>query len=170
MKAAGAIIILWCVLMIGLSLYCLVRAEYDWDSHVGNMWSLADKASTIKQKSQYVDKFAAVLNTAGLEGSHNALFYQTPDNGFNENFAALESLKGRLRDIEKMDENSFQYQSAIQQITEQEFGDHNEMVGELKGNWMKHNHYWIWNPFWPIIVFLGIFFVFSIGMAFIATG
>ncbi|MGA2260035.1 MAG: hypothetical protein ABSH28_01220 [Acidobacteriota bacterium] len=50
-----------------------------------------------------------------------------------------------MHQIQTMDITSFQYQTAIQQITAQEQGEADKLIGELKGLWWKENHFWLWN-------------------------
>jgi len=133
----GAIVLIWSG----------VKANYEWDTQYGSLWSLSVKASTIEQKSEYIDKFVDALDKSGLQGTNDALMYYTPDNSFDSNIQALKSLQGRLHDISKMDETSFAYQTAIQQITAQEQDDNNQVIGVVEGSWWKVHHYYLWNDF-----------------------
>ena len=134
---------------------------------VGN-WELADKASTITQKSDYIDKFVDALDRAGLQGMNNALIYKNIDNSFDKNFEALKSLQTRLHTIKTMDENSFAYQTAIQQITAQEQGEADKMLNVFHGCWYKLNYYYFWNAWIVLLIILGIpsLFIFGIAMLF----
>jgi len=124
-----------------------VIGHYRYDQTIYSNWSLADRASTISQKSEYINKFVSALRDSGLQGRHNALFLSTGKNSFDENFKALASLQERLNSIKSMDENSFAYQSAIQQITEQEQGQADDMLAVFSGCWWQANYYYLWNFF-----------------------
>lgn len=124
---------------------CQVRAEYEYETKISSNWSLADKASTIKQKSEYIDKFVKALEDQHLEGQHSAIIFPTPNNSFDENFKALKSLQERLEEIQVMDPKSFEYQSAIQQITAQEQGEAHRMLIIFYDCWLKQNHIMLWS-------------------------
>jgi hypothetical protein len=120
-------------------------ADYQYELGYYSYWSLADKASTLEQKTEYIDQFETALENSGLQGTHDALFLDTPDNGFDNNLAALKSLQRRLHETAKMDVNSFAYQQAISQITSQEQGEAKEMLAVFNGCWYKVHHYYLWN-------------------------
>lgn len=123
-----------------------IYVNYEYTNEVECNWDLADRASTLAQKAEYIDKFVKALEKCNLEGTNSALFLQTPETDFNENMKALKSLQNRLIEISKMDESDFAYQTALQQITEQEQGEAYAMLGHLKDCWKKENYYTIWNP------------------------
>ncbi|MCX6749883.1 MAG: hypothetical protein NTZ83_00325 [Candidatus Pacearchaeota archaeon] len=106
---------------------------------------MADKSSTIVKKSEYLDKFVGALEKGGFERKYNAVFLKTPDNSFDQNFEALKSLQKRLHEIQDMDVSSFEYQTAMQQITGQEQGEAQEMMKVFRGIWWKENHLLLWN-------------------------
>lgn len=130
---------LWAVVGLGVAVY----ADFEYTRDVQSYWELADKASTLKQKAEYVTQFAQAVDSAGLAGTHNALFLKTPDNSFDANRRALASLQGRLEEIMGMDTKSFEYQQAILQITQQEQGEAQRMLKVLEGCWFKE-HYRLW--------------------------
>ena len=72
------------------------------------------------------------------------LFFKTPDNSFDKNLEALQSLKTRLDEIQKMNVTSFEYQTAIQQITAQEQGEAQDMLEVFSGIWWKNNYLFLW--------------------------
>jgi hypothetical protein len=121
-----------------------IVGEYQYSRQFGSYWSLAEKASTIPQKSKYVDAFVAALEAGGFAGEHNAVLLTTPDNSFDRNLEAVKSLQGRLHEILNMDVGSFQYQAAIQQITAQEQGEAKGMLDVFEGVWWKHSHPSLW--------------------------
>ena len=161
----------WFSGLIGLALFTfigigLVSQNYEWSNNYSSYWSLSTKASTIEQKSQYMDTFVSALQASGLQGSNDAFFLKTPDNSFDQNFVALQSLQSRLHDIKTMDVSSLQYQQAISQITSQEQDGGDAMISVFHECWLKVHYYWLWNQFIfiPLILFMGICFFFSIVM------
>lgn len=151
MKTLGIILIIAAVGVLANMIYMGVVSNYQYSNTIFSNWSLADKASTIAQKAEYMDKFVAALQASGLQGTHSALYFPTPDNSFDQNFYALQSLQGRLHDIQKMDETSFAYQTAIQQITAQEQGEAQNMLDVFEGCWLKVHYYWLWN-IWLVLL------------------
>lgn len=143
-KVLAVIFLAMLVVLVG-TIVTHIREAYRYDREIGSYWSLADKASTITQKSEYVDKFVAALESQHLDGEYNALLFATPDNSFDKNIEALRSLQWRLREIQTMNPASFEYQTAIQQITAQEQGEASVMLSDLGGCWWKRNHILLWD-------------------------
>src|SRR5579862_4773937 len=123
-----------------------IHAGYDYSRRVESYWNLGIKASTLQQKSVFLDQYVAALEDSGLAGSNDALVFKTPDNSFDQNMVALKSLQGRINQIKSMDEQSFAYQTAMQQITGQEQGEAEHLVTTFKGCWYIRHHfsYWSW--------------------------
>lgn len=133
------------VLLLVSGIILNVRVSYRYEREISSYWSLAEKASSISQKSEYVDKYVDALAATDLSGN-NALIFKTPDNSLLANFKAILSLRDRLREISSMDEKSFAYQTAIQQITAQEQGENNNVTSTLYGGYLLHNGYWyLWD-------------------------
>lgn len=139
-------VLAWIAMLIVIG----VRGYYEYTREIGSFWDLADRASTIPQKAHYIDNFVAALESQGFDGEHNAVLFPTPENSFDKNLEALKSLQGRLREIEKMDVTSFQYQTAIQQITAQEQGEAGAMLNVFSGVWWKRRHFIVWD--WMVLV------------------
>lgn len=166
MKIIGTILIVLGVIALGGLFADSVYSNYQYSNGYSSYWDLSDKASSIAQKSVYLDKFVSALQGSGLQGCSDSLYFPTPTNSFDQNFIALLSLQGRMHDIVGMDPNSFQYQSAMEQITGQEQGQASDMLTVFEDCWMKVHHYWLWNDWlsgvWllgPIIlIFAGILF------------
>ena len=143
----------WCGFVIVGSVVLLafigikyVIVSYRYEREISGNWSLAEKASTIKQKSEYIDKFIDALDKSGDMYGNNALVFPTPDNDLTENMKALRSLQGRLHEIQTMDIQSFAYQQAIQQITAQEQGEATGIKFMIEGGWYLHEGYWyLWD-------------------------
>lgn len=156
--------------LVGISLgFQYLNSSYQYDKGIQSYWDIADKSSTITQKSDYIDKFVDALKASHLEGTNDALFLKTPNNSFNQNFQALLSLQDRLHQIKTMDESSLAYQTAIQQITAQEQGQADDMLSNFKSCWMKVNYYWLWNPILGLLYFLAPIVLIIIGGAVIAV-
>ena len=164
MKQVGIIVTFIAIVAIIASIIGGIRGTYQYEKKFNSYWSLADKASTIQKKGEYIDKFVEVLSKGGFEGKYNALVFTTPDNSFDANFEALKTLQQRLHEIEKMDITSFQYQTAISQITQQEQGEAHAMLSVFSGIWWKENHFMLWNwiaatqiVFFIVLGIVGIF-------------
>lgn len=136
------VVILWGVFDIFLG----IGAGSEYNQQIESEWDLADKSSTIEEKSKHIDLFVESLESAGLKGRYNASFYRNPSNSFDKNLEALKTLQTRLREIVKMDPTSLAYQTAIHQITQQEQGEAKEMLSVFEGCWYHENHllYWGW--------------------------
>ena len=145
-----------------------VRANYEYDNAIGSYWSLGIKASTLQQKSAYLDQYVAALEAQKLDGMHDAIFLQTPDNSYEQNMVALKSLQGRMHQIQGMDEQSFAYQTAMQQITAQEQGQADHLTSTFEGCWYLRNNTLLWG--WhDILIWIGMI-VFGIVTGIFAFG
>lgn len=123
--------------------YREVSANYEYSNTIGSYWELSDKSSTLIQKSTYLDKYVTSLETAKL-AVNNAIIFPTPNNNVEQNMIALKSLQGRMHQIHNMDEQSFAYQTAIQQITAQEQGEGHKLIDTFKGAWFLANYPSLW--------------------------
>jgi hypothetical protein len=119
-----------------------IYTNYECNRDLLSYWKLSAKASTLKQKSLYLDEFVANLEAAHLSGN-NALILKTPDNSYEQNMATLKSLQSRMEEIKSMDVKSFEYQQAMYQISAQEEGGVNG-VGDLIGVWYLDHHTSVW--------------------------
>lgn len=121
------------------------QADYQYDKTVGSYWDLSEKASTLQQKSAYLDQYVAAVAQPGQFAACDATIFQTPTNCFEQNMVALKSLQGRMHQIQGMDETSFAYQTAIQQITGQEQGEGQGVTDVFRGCWYLENKYLLWS-------------------------
>jgi hypothetical protein len=164
MKLTGLALILVALVWIGIASFQGMVAGYNFSKDIGSYWSLAEKASTISQKSEYMDKFVVALENSGLKGQNDTLLFPTIDNSFDSNLDALKSLQKRLDDIKTMDISSFQYQTAIEQITKQEQGEAHKMLDILEGCWWKVHQGNLWN-IWGFLTFLVPVIIGIVGLA-----
>jgi len=146
MKITGIIITFISLFMLGLDTYNGIISNYKYEKEYSSYWDLADKASTIPKKLEGIDKFVTNLENSGLQGKYNALYLQTANNSFDKNFEAIKSLQLRLHEIAGMDITSFQYNTAIEQITKQEQGEEaKETLQVFRGIWGKEYYFWLWD-------------------------
>jgi len=145
MKKSGIFLTIAGTLLIILNIIFESVSDFKYENEIGSHWNLAEKSSTIDKKSEHIDKFVIALENSNLKGKHNAIFLKTQDNSFDSNLEALKSLQIRLHEIEKMDVSTFEYQTAIQQITQQEMNEAGSMLNIFKSIWMKENFTLLWN-------------------------
>jgi hypothetical protein len=152
----GPILTLGASILLLITLSFAVIADYQYENKIISQWNLAEKASTIELKSQYIDQFMVAIDKPEFRGQYNAVILKTPDNSFDANFNALQSFQGRLQEIKTMDVRSFEYQTAIQQITAQEQGEADEMLSVIHGIWLKDNYPLLWDWVCAVQVLLSI--------------
>jgi len=119
-----------------------ILASYHYEKSYSQLWSLADKSSTIPAKKEYIEKFLNALREGKKNGDfadYNAIFLKTPNNSFESNLKALETLSGRLAEIQNMNPSSFEYNTA------QEQGEANAMLSEFEGCYRINNYMFVWN-------------------------
>lgn len=169
MKIIGTLLIVVSIALTILLAWKAIYANYQWTNEVYSNWTLSDKSSTLEAKSSYMDKFVSALQSANL-ADNNALIYKTADNNCANNVDAVSTLRDRLQQIKGMDENSFQYQQAIAQITQQEQGEATTMLDTLQGCWMKTHYYYLWNVFYILGMIAALILLFIVGAAFVISG
>jgi len=137
-----------------------VMGTYEYQKDYSSSWKLAYKASTIEQKLVYIDKYVTALENGGFEGKHEAIFFKTPDNSFDKNLEAIKSLQTRLSEIQEMDPTTFEYNTAIYQITQQEQMEGKTLNETFAGIWWLDNYMllWDWICTWVTIGILAIMF------------
>lgn len=153
MRKQGFILLIIGIIGLLTIIINAVLGNYRYERDYLSYWNLAEKASTIPQKKIYIEKFAVAIQSAGLQGDYDAILLKTPDNSFDKNFEALLSLRNRLEEIQKMNVSSFEYQTAIQQITQQEQGEASKLLETLEGVWLKNNYIIIWDWVCGLLVF-----------------
>ena len=138
-----------------------IYTNYECNRDLLSYWKLSAKASTLKQKSAYLDQFVVNLEGAHLSGN-NALILKTPNNSYEQNMATLKSLQSRMEEIKSLDVRSFEYQQAMYQISAQEEGGVNG-VPDLIGVWYLDHHPSVWGWIdvvrWSLEVFFAFVFI-----------
>lgn len=141
----GKFLTILAIIWLGVVVFTSIKADYEYSKDIKCYWALADKSSTIAEKTVNIDLFVQALENSNLQGKYNALIFKTPDNSFDNNLKALKSLQSRLHDVSNMNVSSFEYQTAIQQITGQEQGEATTMLCTLEGIWYKEHYFLLWN-------------------------
>jgi hypothetical protein len=147
MKAVGIFLVVMGITLFGFTIYEAILADYRYDKSIGSYWDLADKASTLDQKAAYIDTLVGAFQQSGLAGTYDAWILKTPNESYDKNIQALNSLRERLGTIKTMDKKSFEYQTAVQQITQQEMGEAQAMLTVLKNCWTKVNYPILWGVY-----------------------
>ena len=145
MRALGGFMLGLSIILTGVYITYCVYANFNWENNVYSNWTLSDKSSTLQAKSDYMDKFVLALQSNNL-ADNSALIWKTADTDCQKNVDAVKTLRDRLTQIKGMDETSFQYQQAIQQITAQEQGQADGMIATLHSCYQKTHYYLIYNP------------------------
>lgn len=144
-----------CLALAAFQITSAVKASFSFKRDYLFEWSLADKSSTIEDKTVHISNFIQRLEAGHAGGGfagHDALFLQQPDNSFAANLVALKSLQKRLVEIGDLEPDSFQYNTAIQQITAQEQGEAGAMLKTFKGCYQLSQYPITWG--WVGIVIL----------------
>ena len=148
----GWIIVISACVFCGAHIKGCVSNYYSYQNNIRGYWDLADKSSTIKAKQEYVDQFVSALENM-KHSDYDAIIFKIPNSSFDFNLKALKSLRDRLEIIREMDESSFAYQTAIQQITAQEQGEAHEMLSIFFGCYTLENFWPAWDWLCALVVF-----------------
>jgi hypothetical protein len=160
-KVIGWSMVLCALISCGAHIKGCVSNFYTYQNNVQGYWDLADKSSTIKAKQEYVNQFVTILENTKHSG-YDAIIYKIPNSSFDFNLKALKSLRDRLETIREMDESSFAYQTAIQQITAQEQGEAHEMLSVFYGCYTLVNYWPAWGWLGGLVI-AGYCILFIIG-------
>jgi hypothetical protein len=158
-KAAFTVLLLLAFVLTTVLIYQEVFSNYTFEKKYAQLWELSDKSSTITAKQQYINGFVSSLRkgqTNGEFATHDAVFLKTPNNEFDSNVRAVETLAKRLTEIQDMNPSSFEYNTAIQQITAQEQGEAHRLMGVIKGCYTLENYPMVWNWYGGFLLFLTI--------------
>lgn len=166
MKTCKNIALIIGLLMAVIMIRAEVLSRYRFNKTYMQLWELADRSSTIPAKQKYVAEFVAALsagNTNGDFAANDAVWLKTPANSFASNLEALKTLASRLDEIQKMSPTSFEYNTAIHQITQQEQGEAGAMLTVFRGCYVLAGYPVVWDwigMLWFIItIVLLIFYV-----------
>ena len=160
MKIFFAILTIVGLTVLALQLKNTIMANYTFEKQYHQLWQLADKSSTILAKQQYITQFLNALRSGkekGVFSDYDAVWLRTPNNNFDTNVKALETLSSRLIEIQNMDPASFQYNTAIEQITKQEQGEAHAMIAVFQGCYNYANYFSVWRWVGFILSVFGIF-------------
>lgn len=154
-KKLGIFGILYGIFFSVILIYGQISAKYNYQKRYSYHWHLADKSSTILAKEIHINAFVKSLKDGKDRGDfseNNAIFLKTPDNSFDANYDAVLTLASRLNEIQKMDPKSFEYNTAIQQITAQEQGEAEKLMSVFYGCYTLSNYFYIWGWIGQILV------------------
>lgn len=143
-----------------------VVSNYQLEKNYFQLWELADKSSTITAKRQYISQFVTALEYGYSKrefSDYNAKWLQTPNNGFKENLDAIKSLAFRLDEIQGMKPTSFEYNTAIHQITGQEQGEAQKLLRVISGCYTLQNYPIVWGWIGIIFLFVELILIFTGG-------
>ena len=159
MKRSIVLAIVGLILLIVGVRGCVV-SNYNFENKYSYAWELADKSSTIEAKCKYINEFVNVISSNRNDfADYNAIRLVTKNNSFDYNLKAITTLRDRLNEIKDMDITSFQYNTAIQQVTSQEQGEARYLISVIEGCYCLKNYPYIWD--WiGLLLFLGIFILF----------
>lgn len=149
--------------MFGIQIRSLILSDYYYEKQYLNLWTLADKSSTIGEKERLINNFVAAIKNGKKKGDftdYNALLLRTPNNNFDANLKAVQSLADRLTEIKGMDPASFQYNTAIQQITAQEQGQATNLMSVFDGCYTLANWPVVWS--WIGLLFFILYAILAI--------
>ena len=133
--------------MLGSLIITDTVAHYKYEKNYSQLWELADKSSTIQAKQQYISQFVSALKigkTNDMFADNDAIFLKTPNNSFESNLKAVETLSSRLMEIQNMDPKTFEYNTAIQQITAQEQGEAHKLIEIFYSCYKLSNYFIVW--------------------------
>ena len=169
MKKVLALVLGLCVVIGGCQIKQAIIGNYQFEKQFLFAWNLADKSSTIEAKANYIAQFVNLLETYKNNfSSYNAVWLKTPDNSLEKNIDAVKTLNSRLHEIMKMDVASFQYNTAIQQITAQEQGEATNLIYTIKGCWMKESYPMNWDWYGGVILIFWICGLIICGLIYLA--
>jgi hypothetical protein len=161
-------------LFLSLTIFYITYACKVHNTYVQNYesyWTMADRSSTLEAKAQYIDKFVTTLeeNQNTQFAPMNAWLFPNPTKSFALNLQALKTLAARLHEIQTMDPASFQYNTAISQITAQEQGEAQSLLDNFYGSYLLKTHLLLWNGV-PLLIAIVLACGLILGLCFLCYG
>lgn len=158
---SGVCLLIIGIVLLGTLIFQSVKEYYDFKTNYKSYWELSDRSSTLQAKEQYISKFIEQIeNNKDKFAEYNAVIFKTPQSSFKNNLKAVETLRDRLISIQGMNETDFAYQTAIQQITEQEQGEAQSMLRDIEGAFILKSYPLIWGWYGIISVLASLIFTF----------
>lgn len=154
---ARRIILVISILAICLYIIFGVVSHNKYNTNFDANWELSKSAATIEQKSIYIDKFVQAIENGGFDGKFDAIFNPNDNNSYEQNLIALKTLQQRLHELKSLPMTSFDYNTALQQITEQQCKMSNNIIYTFSGIWYKEHYILLWN--WICLVGVCIFII-----------
>jgi len=156
----GILLLLIGAILAGILIQQGVKEHYDFKTNYKSYWELSDRSSTLQAKEQYISQFVEQINlNKDKFAEYNAVIFKTPQSGFENNLKAVETLRDRLISIQGMNETDFAYQTAIQQVTEQEQGEAQSMLSDIEGCFTLKNYPIIWEWYGLIVLVVSVMFI-----------
>lgn len=167
MKSIGILLMLISVLLlVGGWIYGWLYLDYYYEVGIGQYIRLADDASTAEKKLEYLKRYEGAIRLKIVRNDARFIFKQerlTRDT----QLVILGTLQTRLQDSTEMNPLSFEYQTAMQQITGQEFEHELTEINDIIwGCWYRQSGlvifclWFAWLP-WVILFFIGLAVRFS---------
>lgn len=162
LKKIGVVLLLIAISIWISQISSCVKSNYLFEKKYSYAWNLSDKSSTIEAKAAYINEFVgSLVSNKEYFSDYNAIWLKTPNNNFEYNLKAITTLKNRLMEIKEMDITSFQYNTAIQQITAQEQGEAYKLISIIQGCYDLKNYWYVWDWFGLIIIIFSFVLFFA---------
>jgi hypothetical protein len=147
MKALIAIIVLCSIILLGGIATC-VSAHYSYSLNVGQYLNLADDASVAAVKLDHLREYRVAIQKT-VQRNDARLWFTQRQYTRDAQLEILDTLITRLEQMSQMDPKGFEYQTAMQQVSGQEF-DHtlNRIDGIFWDCWRRES---AWRWFWTIL-------------------
>jgi hypothetical protein len=102
-------------------LFCMgIGINYTYNKNIGTYVKLADDASTAQAKLDYLLQYRDSCDSK-IKRNEAKYIFKTQQKTKNEQLKIIDTLIVRLKDTVKMNPQSFEYQTAMGQLTGQEF-------------------------------------------------
>lgn len=134
-KLIGVVIVLALIIWVAIFSCFYISSGIELNNVLTGYWDVADKSATIEKKSEYVDKFVGSIEKLKLNEGNSAVVFKSYSNYMPNNYDAIKSLQKRLHEVKDMDPKSFQYQTAMQQLTGQEWGEAHDLINQFEYKW-----------------------------------
>lgn len=158
----GAFIVIMSVVCFGFWCFLFISHGIQANNEFVGYWQIASRSSTIEKKSEYLDKYIAAIEKLKLNEGYSAIIFRKYNNYMPNNYDAIKSLQKRLHEVKGLDVKSFAYQTAIQQITGQEWDEADELVGEFEYKYYNEHSLYVRGAYDWISLF-GFIYMFLIG-------
>ena len=118
MKKIAIIWLIVLIILIATSVLGTVIANYRYETDLGGYYVRACTAANAKLMNSHLGEVEQAFRDKGWTTGYTVYVFKTPENDLSLIFEQLLDFRARLTSISEMDVQSFEYQKALEEVTD----------------------------------------------------